>query len=118
MTYKNNTISTPYASLVTAPTVGEADPTRCFPPLDIRLIVSNLLAQDPITILVAVPSNIPVPDSTNTPFDPTEAFKTIVSEITYTLPYLIAPISYEPETVLPQMEFIKKGLIDATNTYK
>ena len=118
MTYKNNTISTPYASLVPAPTVGEADPTRCFPPLDIRLIVSNLLAQDPITILVAVPSNIPVPDSTNTPFDPTEAFKTIVSEITYTLPYLIAPISYEPETVLPQMEFIKKGLIDATNTYK
>ena len=71
-----------------------------------------------MTILVAVPRNTPITDVTNTPVEATEAFKTIVSNITEALPFLIAPISYEPETVLLHLEYLKQELIDAATTYK
>ena len=71
-----------------------------------------------MTILVSTPSNTPIPDATIPPVDPTEEFKTIVSEITDALPYLISPISHEPETVLLLMEFLKQELIDSAATYK
>ena len=44
--------------------------------------------------LFAVPNNTPIPDATNTPVDPTQALKTIVSDITQALSFLIENISY------------------------
>ena len=34
------------------------------------------------------------------------------------LPFIIAPMSYEPETVLLQLEDFKQDIIDAAATYK
>ena len=69
-----------------------------------------------MTILVDVPSNTPIPDATNTPVDPTEAFKNTVSDVTEALPFIISPIPYEPETVLLHLEDLKQELIDAAAT--
>ena len=78
MTSKNKTTSIPDASLVIAPTTVKAYPTNCFPPLDFRFTVSKHSDQNPMIIIFSVPSNTPIPDATNTPVDPTEAFITIV----------------------------------------
>ena len=94
----------PDTNLVPAPTANEADPTKLSPPLDVRSIVSNPLDQNPKTILFSVPSKNPIPVSKNTPVDPTEAIKTIVSKITEPFLFIIAPISYKPETVLLHLE--------------
>ena len=118
MTSINKTTPMPESALVCAPTTGEAAPTKRSPSLDFGSIVSNPKAQYPMTIIVAITINTPIPDATNTPVDTTEAFKTIVSDITDTLPYLIAPFSYEPKTVLIQLEDLKKELIDTAATYK
>ena len=71
-----------------------------------------------MTILVVIHDNTRIPEYTNTPVEPAEAFKTIVSDITEALPFLIAPISYEPKTVLLHLEYLKQELIDASATYK
>ena len=73
ITSKKKTMSTPVAAL--------EDPTEHSPPFDVRSTVLNPSAQDRTTILVAVPINTPIPDSNNTPVDPTEAFKTIIFDI-------------------------------------
>ena len=64
-----------------------------------------------MTVLVAVPKNNPIPDATNTPVETTESFNTIVSIVPETLLFPIAPISYEPKTVL-------QDIIDYGTTYK
>ena len=89
----------PDADLVPVSNVGEAALTKHSPPLDIRSTALKPSAQYPMDVLVAVTSNTPITYANNTPVDPTEAFKTIVSDIIESLPFLIAPISYEPETV-------------------
>ena len=70
---KKKTMSTPVVAL--------EDPTEHSPHFDVRSTVSNPLAKDPTTILVAFPSNTLIPDSNNTPVDLTEAFKTIIFDI-------------------------------------
>ena len=118
MASKKKTPSTSNNALVPKPYTGEVAPTKCSPPLNVRYTVSNPHSKDPTIILVAVPIKNPIPDTTNTPVDPTEALKTIVSNTTVALPFLIAPISYEPETVILQMENLNQDLIDAAATYK
>ena len=108
----------PDVNVVPAPTVGEADLTKRSPPLDFRSTVSNPLDQYPTTIIVAFPTKTPIPDATNTPVDPNESFKTIVSDITEALPFLISPISYKPVTVLLHMEYFKQEIIGAAANYK
>ena len=88
MTSKKNTTSTTNVALVPSPTAGKAAPTKHYPTLDIRSTVSNYLTQEPMTLLVAVPSNTPIPDATNTPVDPTEAFKDI--SLTSLMPFRIS----------------------------
>ena len=100
MTSDDNTTSTPDAALATAPTAGEADPTKRSPPLDFRSNFSKPLSQEPTTTLVAVTINSPISDAKNNPFEPTEAFKTIVYNITEAVRFIIAPISYELKTVI------------------
>ena len=95
----------PDVNVVPAPTVGEADLTKRSPPLDFRSTVSNPLDQDPTTIIVAFPTKTPIPDATNTPVDPNEYFKTIVSDITEALQFIISPISYGPAVLLQGLEF-------------
>ena len=118
MNSNKKTIYTPNATLVPVPTAGKEDLTKWSPPLDVKSTVSNPSDQDPKIILVSVPRNTPIPDPTNTPVEPTEVFKTIVYNITEALLFLIAPISYEPETVLLHLEDLKQELSDATATYK
>ena len=96
MTYNNKTVSTPGSPLVPATAAGESDWTKFSPPLDVRFTVSNLSSHGPTTDLVAALSNTPIPDANNAPVYPDEAFKIVVSDITDALPYIIAPISYEP----------------------
>ena len=62
--------------------------------------------------------NTLIPDSVHTPFYPPEAFKPIVSDITEALLFLISPISYEPKTVLLNLEYLKQKTVDAAATYK
>ena len=45
-------------------------------------------------------------------------FKTIVSDINEVLLFLIAPISYEPETLILQLEDLNQELINSAATYK
>ena len=94
MASKKKTTSTLNAALVPVPTAGEADPTKRSHPLDVRSTISNPSSQDPTIILVAVPSNTPIPDAKNRLADPTEELKTNISDITDALPYLIASISH------------------------
>ena len=100
MISKKITNYTPNASFVPVPTAVKAGPTKCYPTLYIRSTVSNPLDQYSTTVLVYVPSNTPIPYATNPPIEPTEEFKTIVSDITDALPCIISLISNEPETVL------------------
>ena len=95
-----NTTNIPDSSLVPAPTEEKATLTKRSPPLDERSTVSKPSYQYPTIILVAVPGNARIPDATKTSVEPTEVFKTIVSNITKDLLIIIAPISYDPETVL------------------
>ena len=118
MISKNKNTYTPDAALVPVPTVDVADTNKCSLPLDIRSTVSNPSYQYPMTLIVAVPRNKLIPDATNTPVEPTEVFKTIVSNITESLTFLVEIISYEPKTVLLQLEDLKKKLIDAAANYK
>ena len=76
------------------------------------------MSQDPTTIIVAVSVSTPIPDGTNTPVEPTEAFKTTVFHITEDHLFLIAPIFYEPETVLFQLEESNQDLINTVAIYK
>ena len=108
----------PDTELVPAPTLGKETSTKCSPPLDVRSTVSNPSSQDPTTILVAVCSTNTIPDATNTLVEPYEVFKTIISDITEFLTFLISPIYYETESVLLQMEYTKKELIDVADNYK
>ena len=66
MTSDDNTTSTPDAALATAPTAGEADPTKRSLPLDVRSNLSNPSSKDPKTTLVDVNINNPIYDATNT----------------------------------------------------
>ena len=116
MTSKNNTTSTPDTSLVPDTTKGNSYPTKIYPPLDVSSTVSIPLAQYPTVILVAVRRNTSIHDTTNTPFDTTEALKTIISSITESLPFLVVPISYETKTVLLNMEYLNQELINASAT--
>ena len=121
MTSNKNITSTSYAALVPPPTLGEESPTKCSTTLDFRSNFSNPLALDPTPILSltsAVPRNISIPDATNTSVDPTEAFEITVSNITEALPLLIAHISYEPETVILQLEYFNQELINASDNHK
>ena len=121
MTYKKNNPSMPDATLVPASTAGKADPTKRSPTLDARFTVLIPLAPDSMTIHFLTsdfPSKTPIPVPTNTSVDPTETFKTIVSNINQSLPFLVAPISYEPETLLLHMEDLNQELIDASYNYK
>ena len=105
-------------ALVPVPTLGVVDPTKCSPPLDVRSTVSKSSSQDPTIILVAVPSNTSIPHDINTPVEPTESFKTVVSDITKALLFLISPISYETEILILHMEDLKQKLANADSTYK
>ena len=118
MTSNKNTKSTPDAYLVSETTTARAALTKHSPPLDSSSTFLNPLAQDPITVLFSFPSNTPIPDATITLVDPTEEFKKIVSDITEALLFLVAPFSYEPETVILQMEYLNQELTNATATYK
>ena len=118
MISKKITNYTPNASFVPVPTAVKAGPTKCYPTLYIRSTVSNPLDQYSTTVLVYVPSNTPIPYATNPPIEPTEEFKTIVSYITESFPFPIAPILYEPKTFLLQLEYLKQDLIGDASTYK
>ena len=108
----------PGAALVHTTTTGKSAPIKLSTSLDVRSTFSNTSAQEPTTILVAVPSNNPILDDKKIQFTPTEAFKTIVSEITEALLLIISPISYEAEMMLLQLEYLKQEHIDAAATYK
>ena len=71
-----------------------------------------------MTTLVFLSINTPITDAKNTPVEPTKAFKTIVSYITEALPFLITTISYEPQTTILQLEYLKRDIIDVVITYK
>ena len=103
MASKNNTTSMPVADFVPVPTEGKEAPTKRSPTSDIRFTVLKPSDQEPMDFLVAVPSNTPITDAINTPVDPTEAFKTIFSDITEYLLFRIAPLSCETKTVLLQL---------------
>ena len=108
----------PNAALVPATTMGEVDTTKLYPPLNIRSTASIPLDKHPTTILVSFPNNIPIPDTTNSPVEPIKEFKTTVPNNTDTLFYLISLIYHEPETMIIQLEVIKKEMIGAADTYK
>ena len=76
--------------------------------MDVRSTIQNALAQDPTTILSDVSSKTPISDATNTPVEPTGEFKTIVSDRTEALFFLISPIYYEPQNVLLILEDLKQ----------
>ena len=86
--------------------------------MDIRSTIYNPLAQDPTTIFPDFPSNTSIPEVNNTSFDPTKAFKNIVSDIIEALPFLISHFSYEPKTIVLQLESLKQELNNASATYK
>ena len=71
MTSNKNTMSATDETLVSAPTSGKAALTKLSPPFNFRSTVSKTLSQDATTTLVAIPSNIPIPDAINTSVDPT-----------------------------------------------
>ena len=77
------------AAISPAHTAGELDTTKWSPPLDASSTVSNPLTKYPMTILFDVTINTPIPDDTNNPVEPTEAFKTTVYDITESLPFLV-----------------------------
>ena len=118
MTSNNKTMSKLDATPVLSTNTDKAYPTKPSLTLDVRSTVSNHLDQYPTTILFSVTIDNTIPDSTNIPVQPTEAFKNIISYITEALPFLIAPISYEPETVLLHLEYINQDIIVTTATYK
>ena len=118
MTSKKKTTSTPDAALAPAPTTDESATTKRYPPLDVRSTASNISSQYPMIILVAFSSKNPIPDTKNTPVNPTEAFKRIFSDITEALLFLIAHISYEPKTLLLRLEYPKQDLIIAAANHK
>ena len=92
MTSNKNITSTPGADLVPVPTAVKEDPTKRSPPVDIRPTVSKPPYQDPMTTIVAIHRNNQIPDSTNIQVDPTKVFKTIISDITEALTFIIAPM--------------------------
>ena len=118
MNSNNNTTSTTNNALVFAPTADKASTTKRYPPLDVRSTASNISSQYPMIILVAFSSKNPIPDTKNTPVNPTEAFKRIFSDITEALLFLIAHISYEPKTLLLRLEYPKQDLIIAAANHK
>ena len=118
MTSKENITSTPNYFLVPAPNTGKEYSTKFSPTLDVSSTVLNLSVQDQTTILVTFPINTSVTDATNTPVDPTKALKTTVSNITAVIPFIIALIYHETQTVLPQMEDLKQELTDPSVNYK
>ena len=121
MTSKNNTTSTTDATLLTAPTAGRAALTKLSPTLDVKSNFLNPLGPYPTAIIVLaseVPRNTPIPVATNNSVDPTEALKTVIKNTIEAIPFLIAPISYEPETVLLQLEYLKQELNYDSANYK
>ena len=108
----------PNTDPVTSPNAVDTAPTKYSPPLDVRSIALNPLSQDPKTILVHFHINTPTPDTTNTPVEPTEVFKSIFSDINYSFPHFVNTISYEPQTMILQLEVLKQELIDAAANYK
>ena len=110
MNSKNKTMYMPDAAPIPAPTLGGLDPTKCSPPLDFISTVSRPSGPDPTSTL-AIPSDVPrnnqTPVTTNTLVDPTEAFKTVINDIIELITLLAAPMFYEPETVLLQMEELR-----------
>ena len=78
MTSKKKTTSTPDAAPVSAPTADRMDPTKSYPPLDVRSTVLDPFGTHQTTNLAlssAVPNNTPNSITTNNSVDPTEAFK-------------------------------------------
>ena len=55
-----------------------------------------------IALPYTVPINTPSHITTNTSFDPTETFKTVVNNIIESIPLLTAPMSYELKNSVPQ----------------
>ena len=104
MNSKKKTVSTPNAALLPESTSGKVYLTERSHPLDVRSSILNPLYQDPTTILVDVPRKILILDYTKTTVDPTEAFKTIVSDITKALLFIISPISYETDNMILHLE--------------
>ena len=121
MTSKNKTTSTPDTELIPAPTAGEADMNNISPPLDVRSTVSNPLAPEPTTILAItydVTINSPIPSATNTSVNPTESFKTIVSDITESLTFRISPITYQSKIFILHLEDINQEFINSAANFK
>ena len=118
MTSDDNTTSTPDAALATAPTAGEVDSTKRSLPLDVRSNLSDPSSKDLKTTLVDVTINNPIYDATNTSVEPTEVFKITVSNIYEAVPFIIALIYYETETVILQLEDLNQELINYAATYK
>ena len=95
--------------------------TKIYPTLDVRSTLSDPLVPDPTTTLdlsSAVPSNTPTPAVTNTLFETTEFFKTVVNYSIEDIPFLFANMYYEPETVPPHLEEIIQELNDAAANYQ
>ena len=53
-----------------------------------------------------------------TPLDPTTDFKTFVNKIIGAITLIAAPMSYEPKTVLLQLEELRKELKDDASNYQ
>ena len=118
MNPNNKTKSTLDYALVLETSACKTARTKCSPPLDVRSTVSKPSAQYTTIIIFAATSNSPIPGATTTPVDTTDALKKIISGFTEELPFLIATISYEPETVLLQLEDLNQELINAADIYK
>ena len=89
MTHNKKIMFMPNVALVPAPTAVDAAQTKQYPSLHSRSNFSNPLYQDLMTILYDVPRNTPIPDANNTSVEPTEVLKSIVSDITEALPFLV-----------------------------
>ena len=121
MTSKKKTTSMPDTAPVPAPNTGGEALTKRSPPLDTRSTVSDLSITDKTTTLALFYydyRNNPTPDATNTSVDPTEKFKTSVNDIIEVIPFLIANMPYEPETMLLQTEELRQEINNAAANHQ
>ena len=106
MTSKKEPVFTPHVSPVPVPTLVGMDLHKHSPPSDVRSTVSDPSSIYPTTtaLLYAIPINTLTPVHTNTPMEPTEAFKNDVNHIIEAITYLADYMSYE----------LKKGALETS----
>ena len=85
----------PNTAPVLAPTAGRTDPTKRYPPPDVRSTILDPSSPDPMET-IALPSAIPrnTHVATNTTVEPTEELKNVVNNIIEAITLLTSPISY------------------------